>query len=149
MLARAWQLTVSERDEDRRRRDVAQALSRHNRSEGYPDDWRPLSVFAHVPGRWPWGRGRLVGGLNGGTAWGWLYVSHLWVDDLARHHGLGSALMAEAERLARERGMRGAHLTTASFQARGFYEKLGYELFGQLGDMPPGGALFYLCKRFS
>lgn len=148
MLARAWNLIVSERDDDGRRRDVARALSRHNRDEGYADDWRPLSVFAHIPSRWPWGRGRLVGGLNGGTAWGWLYVSHLWVDGMTRYHGLGSALMAEAEKLAQARGMQGAHLTTASFQARGFYEKLGYRLFGELDGMPPGGKLFYLCKRF-
>ena len=139
MLARAWQLSVSERDDDRRRRDVARALSGHNGQEGYPDDWQPLSVFAHAPSRWPWHRGRLVGGLNGGTAWGWLYVSHLWVEAVARHRGLGSSLMAEAEALARARGMRGAHLTTASFQARDFYEKQGYRLFGQLDEMPPGG----------
>lgn len=148
MLARAWQLAISERDDDRRRRDVARGLSRHNGNEGYPDDWRPLSVFAHAPSRWPWCRGRLIGGLNGGTAWGWFYVSHLWVEAEGRRHGLGSALMAEAESLARNRGMQGVHLTTASFQARGFYEKQGYQVFGQLDGMPPGGSLFYMCKRF-
>lgn len=148
MLARAWQLVVSERDDDRRRRDIAQALSRHNGGAGFPDDWRPLSVFVHAPRRLPWGKGRLVGGLNGGTAWGWFYVSHLWVDATARHHGLGSALMAEAERLAQARGAAGAHLTTASFQARGFYEKQGYGVFGQIDGMPPGGTLFYMSKLF-
>ncbi len=61
MLARNWRLGVSERDDDRRRRDVAQSLGRHNSSKGYPDDWRPLSVFAHAPPRWPWSRGRLIG----------------------------------------------------------------------------------------
>ena len=148
MLARNWELGVCERDDDRRRRHVAQALGRHNRSEGHADDWRPLSVFAHAERRWPWSQGRLIGGLNGGTAWGWLYISHLWVEQTARHHGLGSALMAEAEERGRARGAAGAHLTTASFQARGFYEKQGYEVFGSIEDMPPGGSLFYMKKQF-
>jgi GNAT superfamily N-acetyltransferase len=148
VLARNWQLGVSERDDDRRRRDVAQSLGRHNSGEGYPDDWRPLSVFAHAEPRWPWSRGRLIGGLNGGSAWGWLYISHLWVEEGSRHLGLGAALMAEVEVRAKARGMAGAHLTTASFQARGFYEKQGYSVFGQLDGMPPGGVLYYMRKVF-
>tara|TARA_R110002096_G_scaffold237059_3_gene427830 strand:+ start:1115 stop:1561 length:447 start_codon:yes stop_codon:yes gene_type:complete len=148
VLARNWQLGVSERDDDRRRRDIAHSLSRHNGSEGYPDDWRPLSVFAHAPCRWLWGRGPMIGGLNGGTAWGWLYISHLWVAADQRHLGLGSALMREVEARAKERGMAGAHLTTASFQARAFYEKLGFQVFGQLDGMPPGGTLYYMRKRY-
>jgi ribosomal protein S18 acetylase RimI-like enzyme len=148
VLARNWRLGVSERDDDRRRRDVAQSLGRHNSSKGYPDDWRPLSVFAHAPPRWPWSRGRLIGGLNGGSAWGWLYISHLWVEEGSRHLGLGSALMAEIESRAKARGMAGAHLTTASFQARGFYEKQGFSVFGELEGMPPGGVLYYMRKLF-
>jgi ribosomal protein S18 acetylase RimI-like enzyme len=148
VLARNWRLGVSERDDDRRRRDVAQSLGRHNSSKGYPDDWRPLSVFAHAPPRWPWSRGRLIGGLNGGSAWGWLYISHLWVEEGSRHLGLGSALMAEIESRAKARGMAGAHLTTASFQARGFYEKQGFSVFGELEGMPPGGVLYYMRKIF-
>ncbi len=148
MLARNWELGVCERDDDRRRRDVAMALGQHNSSEGHPDDWRPLSVFAHAEPRWLWRRGRLIAGLNGGSAWGWLYISHLWVEAQSRHLGLGAALIAEAEVRARARGMAGAHLTTASFQARGFYEKQGFSVFGQIDGMPPGGVLYYMHKRF-
>jgi len=148
VLAKVWELCVSEREDDRRRRTVAYSLGRHNGRLGHPDDWRPISVFAHEPGRFFFHRGRLIGGLNGGTAWSWLYISHLWVDETYRGQRLGSALMARAERLGREHGMLGAHLTTASFQARGFYEKQGYSVFGELKDMPPGETLFYLCKRF-
>ncbi len=148
MLASVWRLSVSERGDDRRRRIVAHSLGRHNGTEGHPDDWRPISVFAHGPPRLAWLRGPLIGGLNGGMAWGWLYVSHLWIQTPMRGKGLGAELMARGEQLARQYGMRGAHLTTASFQARGFYEKQGYSVFGELEDMPPGETLFYMKKRF-
>lgn len=148
MLARSWQLSISERGDDRRRRTVAHSLGHHNGTLGHPDDWRPLSVFAHGPSRFVFFRGPLLGGVNGGMAWGWLYVSHLWIDENLRGQGLGAALLARGEELSRRYGMRGAHLTTASFQARGFYEKQGYSVFGELEDMPPGETLFYMKKRF-
>jgi hypothetical protein len=40
------------------------------------------------------------------------------------------------------------YLDTYSFQARPFYERAGYRLFGELPDHPPGGAKYYLAKRF-
>jgi len=115
---------------------------------GHPDDWRPVSVFAHVPARFFWQTGLLVGGLNGGTTWNWLYVSHLWIKEAYRGLGVGKDLLTGAEAEGRRRGVAGAHLTTASFQARGFYEKLGYHVFGRLDDMPAGETLYYLYKRF-
>lgn len=148
MLAPVWRLSISERGDDRRRRTVAHSLGRHNGTLGHPDDWRPLSVFAHGEPRLPFLRGPLIGGINGGMAWGWLYVSHLWIAEVMRGKGLGATLLARGEELSRRHGMLGAHLTTASFQARGFYEKQGYSVFGELTDMPPGETLFYMKKRF-
>jgi GNAT superfamily N-acetyltransferase len=147
LLKRNWQLVTSERNDDRRRRQVAQGLGQFNGNHGHPDDWRPVSVFAHAPGAL-WRNGPLIGGLNGGTAWGWLYISHLWIADGHRGQGLGAALIARGEEEGRRFGAAGAHLTTASFQARGFYEKQGYHVFGQIDGMPPGGTLFYMLKRF-
>jgi len=39
-----------------------------------------------------------------------------------------------------------ASLETASFQAREFYEKQGYEVFGELDDFPKGHTMFYMKK---
>lgn len=89
----------------------------------------------------------VVGGLLGSTRWKWLYVAKLWVDERGRGKGIGTELLAAAEELARTRGCTDASLDTFEYQARPFYEKLGYELFGTLDGFPPGYRQFYLRKR--
>jgi GNAT superfamily N-acetyltransferase len=88
----------------------------------------------------------VVGGLLGHTRWNWLYVAKLWVDERARGRGIGTQLLMAAEELARARGCTDVSLDTFEYQARPFYEKLGYELFGTLDGYPPGYRQFYLRK---
>jgi GNAT superfamily N-acetyltransferase len=89
----------------------------------------------------------VVGGLLGHTRWSWLYVAKLWIDERARGKGIGTQLMEAAEGLARTRGCTDASLDTFEYQARPFYEKLGYRLFATLDGYPPGYRQFYLRKR--
>jgi Predicted acetyltransferase len=90
--------------------------------------------------------GRVVGGLTGHVKWKWLYVAKLWVDERFRGQGAGSRLMDAAERFARERDCIGAYLDTFEYQARPFYERLGYEIFGTLEGHPPGLRQYFLAK---
>jgi GNAT superfamily N-acetyltransferase len=110
-------------------------------------DYAPLGVLARDAG------GRIVGGLSGGTSYGWLLVRILWVAEELRGHGLGVRIMALAEEEARRRGCHGVWLDTSSARARGFYERLGFEVFGMLenrdGERPQGHARFFLSKRLS
>jgi GNAT superfamily N-acetyltransferase len=92
--------------------------------------------------------GELTGGLYGTTAYDWLAIELLFVPEALRSSGTGSQLLARAEEQARQRGCIGAWLDTFSFQARGFYEKLGYELAGTIPDHPIGGARYFLMKRW-
>ena len=89
----------------------------------------------------------VAGGLLGHIKWKWLYVAKLWVDERARGHGVGTQLLTAAEDLARARGCTDASLDTFEYQARPFYEKLGYQVFGTLDGYPPGYRQFYLRKR--
>ena len=91
--------------------------------------------------------GVVVGGLHGECLFGWTFVRYLYVPETLRGTGAGSRLMAEAEAFARERGTIGVWLDTFAFQARGFYEKLGYRLFGELEG--EGGAVtrYFMKKR--
>lgn len=90
--------------------------------------------------------GRVVGGAYGSTSWNWLHVNLIWVEDQRRSEGLGRRLMDAMEAAARERGCTHAHLDTFSYQARPFYDKLGYETFATLDDFPPGHRRFFLRK---
>jgi GNAT superfamily N-acetyltransferase len=92
-------------------------------------------------------RDETMGGLTGEIWGGWLYVSILWVDPAVRGKGWATKLMNQAEALGRERQCHSAHLDTHSFQARPFYEKRGYEVFGTLDDYPKGHKRFFLRKK--
>ena len=86
------------------------------------------------------GRGGLAGGLVGHTWAYWLHVDLLWVDDRHRGSGLGSQLLAEAERLAVDgpRLHAAPALETWDFQAPDFYRKRGYEVVVHDPRLPAG-----------
>ncbi len=90
--------------------------------------------------------GVLIGGLIGFRRWDWLYIDHLWVAAAHRHAGIGSQLLRAAEAEAIVHGCTHALLDTFSFQARGFYERLGYRVFATLDDCPAGHQAHYMTK---
>jgi GNAT superfamily N-acetyltransferase len=90
--------------------------------------------------------GRVAGGLIADAIYEWMYVQVLWVDEAHRGQGHGAALMRRVEEEARRRGCRGIWLDTFTFQAPGFYQKLGFREFGRLDDFPPGQARHFLVK---
>jgi GNAT superfamily N-acetyltransferase len=120
---------------------VVRGLLAFNEDRLGPADEQPVKFVARDS------TGVVVGGILGHTRWRWLYIAKLWVDERARGHGLGTRLMAAAEDLARSRGCTDVSLDTFEYQARPFYEKLGYELFGTLEGYPPGSRQYYLRKR--
>lgn len=104
---------------------------------------RPLELYIRDAA------GTLLGGLIGETFWGWLSIDLLLLSEPLRGHGYGRRLVEQAEQLARARGCDHAYLTTFSFQARSFYERLGYRVVGQLDDYPPGMCYYWLRKDFA
>ncbi len=120
---------------------IVDGLLGYNAEHGFPWAGRDLAAVARDQS------GMVVGGLLGQTNAGWLFVAALWVAAPYRGRGVGTALLREAEREARARDCLGVYLDTYSFQARPFYERLGYTLFGTLPDCPPGEAKYYLYKR--
>lgn len=90
-----------------------------------------------------------IGGLWGRSAYDWMFVEYLAVPEALRGQAVGTDLMQRAERIARDRGCVGIWLDTFAFQARGFYEKLGFTVFGTIPDYPVGSARHFLAKRFA
>ena len=85
-------------------------------------------------------------GLVGLTRWNWLLIEVLWVEESLRRQGFGTKLMRLAEDEARRRGCNEAILDTFSFQAKDFYEELGYEVFAHVDDYPAGYSFYQLKK---
>lgn len=108
---------------------------------GRPIRRREFAVFVRD------GDGAIAGGLTGVTYWDWMYVDYLWLREDLRGSGWGRRLIEAAERLAVKRGCRGAWLDTFSFQAPGFYERMGYAEFGVLADHPKGESRHFFWKR--
>ena len=70
------------------------------------------------------------------------------VDDNYRGERVGSQLLEAIETYARQRAIIQLTLTTKSYQALGFYQKKGFDIFGELADMPMRGVTkYYLNKR--
>lgn len=100
----------------------------------------PLNFFLRADG------GEIVGGVLG-DLWGdWMYARCVWVERGLRGRGHAARLMTAAERGAVAWGCKQGFLSTFSFQARPFYEKLGYCVFGELADYPHGHSLYHMAK---
>ena len=122
-------------------RTLKHHLIAFNNQHAEPERYQQLIVFVRDDSE------KIAGGLLGYTHWRWLYIQNLWVAESIRGLGYGRKLMQAAELEAHMRGCQHAYLDTFDFQALGFYQKLGYELFGQLDDYPPGHTKYFLQKR--
>ncbi len=87
----------------------------------------------------------LVGGVSAVMSWNWLFIAALWVHANQRGKGAGRALLTQAETHAVANGCHSVWLDT--FQAKGFYETLGYTAFGALEDYPEGQTRSFMRKR--
>lgn len=132
-------ITETASEHDRVRESVLERLRAFNRRRAEAPDFQPISLVVHDGDEF-------VGGLVGEIGWKWLFVELLWVSETHRGRGLGTELLQSAEREAARRGARHAYLDTFDFQARPFYERQGYTVFGCLDDYPPGHQRFFLRK---
>lgn len=90
----------------------------------------------------------LIGGIQAQMyCWRCLYIDVLWVSESHQRRGYGAALLQRVEDEARQMGCSLAHLDTFDFQAKDFYLRQGYEVFGLLEDCPPRHKRFFLKKR--
>lgn len=80
------------------------------------------------------GQGNVVGGLRAIVFLHWLRIEVLFVDESYRKTGVGSSLLLEGERIAREAGAKNAALETFEFQGPGFYAKRGYVETGRIAN---------------
>jgi len=134
-------ITIPENPSEADRAAIGKPLRAYNETHGGDPRMKPVAVLLTDE------QGQHVGGLWGKTVYDWLFVEWLAVPDGYRGKGLGTTLIQAAEDIARANDCIGLWLDTFEFQARGFYEKLGFEVFGTLEDHPIGQRRFFLRKR--
>ena len=138
----AFSLHVTDSADDEIRKSIASALIEYNVKLAGPSQQRPLVVVVRNSAN------AVIGGLWGATGYGWLYTQMLLVPEGLRGQGLGRSIMQRAEQEALARGCQSAWVDT-QFGARGFYESLGYQCFGELPDYPPGFSRTFLKKSLT
>jgi len=92
--------------------------------------------------------GKVIAGINAELyLWHVLYIAILFIGKDHRHQNLGSFLLRKVEEEAKAMGSKLVHTDTYDFQAKDFYLKHGYDIFGVLDDCPEGHKRYYLKKK--
>lgn len=120
--------------------EMYKGLYSYNLSKIEDKNPRKLGVYHRVDGK-------ILGGVVGVTHGNWLEIDYLWVSDELRGSGIGSELLAAAEREAVNRNCKYSFLYTFGFQAPGFYAKYGYREVFTLENFPLTGSRHYFVKN--
>ena len=91
--------------------------------------------------------GRIIAGLVGGIdGWNGTDIDALWVDEPFRKHGIGTRLLREFEREAKENGAGVVFIEAYDWNV-GFFRKNGYgTVTGMLEDYPRGHTMYCMQR---
>lgn len=107
-----------------------------------PENWIPYEYIVRNENR------KIIAGILSTLGyWNGLEIKILWVNEDYRKSGIGTKLLTETENNAKAKGAIISFLDTFDFQAKDFYLKNGYTIFGILDDFPAGHKRYYLQKR--
>jgi GNAT superfamily N-acetyltransferase len=121
---------------------ILRPLLDYNRKAARRDSYEEFAILLRGPDS-----NDVIGGLYGQIDHGWTFVKLLIVPEAFRGLGLGRKMMLEAEAIARRHDSEGIWLDTFDFQARPFYEKLGFTLFGTLEASERAHGQYFMKKR--
>lgn len=132
--------TLDSTPDENEDKQIIDGLWKHNHHYA-PVDIRPLKIMVKDAS------GTIKGGIIARTWWGGLDIQYLWIEDEYRKKGIGRELMLMAESEAIKRGCHFSYVDTLSFQAQGFYMKLGYSEYGSLNGFAQKFSRHYLTKQ--
>lgn len=121
---------------------IEEGLAAYNAAHFRPPDMQTLDVLVRDGTA-----GAVAGGILGHASYGLFFLDLFHLPAEMRGSGMGTRLVALAEEEARRRGCTAAFVYTTTFQAPGFYERLGYARFGEVGAEPDGARRIFLSKR--
>lgn len=119
---------------------VVRGLVAYNTEHAGKSKWKRFSLSVRDK------KGEIKGGIVYQVMWNWCFIELLWLDEKSRKKGHGRKLIGKAEAIAKKHGAKHVYVDTFTFQGDGFYQKLGYEVYGDLDDFPPGHRRLWLKK---
>jgi GNAT superfamily N-acetyltransferase len=135
-----YELTNSTDDES----DYISNQVMHSNNSGVPLLKKTAPIFKHYVLK---DNNKVIAGINAYIyCWGIMYIDALFVTEAYRHKQLGTYLMNKVEQEAKSLGTILSNLTTFDYQAKDFYMKQGYEIFGVLENCPINHNLYFLKK---
>ncbi|PKM40724.1 MAG: N-acetyltransferase [Firmicutes bacterium HGW-Firmicutes-9] len=132
---------ITDHIEENSQRDIFEGLLSYNLE--HLEDKNPKDLGIYLKDE----TGKIIAGLIGNTHGKWLTVKFLWVSEKLRGKNIGSEILQQAEKTAKERGCKYAFLDTFSFQAPAFYRKHGYQDAFVLEEYPVTGQRYYFTKN--
>ena len=121
--------------------EIHEMLKAFNLSNREISENVPLGIFLEDENK------KKLAGLTGETFGNWLCIHYLFIEDCLRGQGIGRKMIEAVESEAKKRGCKYVFVDTFSFQAPGFYRKLGYKEVFTLEDYPYTGKRHYYTKE--
>ena len=91
--------------------------------------------------------GEILGGITASIDAQSLHINGLALDSSLRRQGYGQKLIDIVESYAKTEQVHMITLSTQDYQAVGFYQKMGYEIFATLADYPFVGTTKHYFKK--
>lgn len=88
-----------------------------------------------------------IAGIEGYDIYGGLYIDLLFVNNEHRKNGYGTKLVGKAIEFGTGLGCRFAYLSTMDFEAKPFYQKLGFEIEYIRQGYHNDSSMYYLKKQ--
>lgn len=88
----------------------------------------------------------VIGGVVYYIAWDWMFIDSLALEEKYQRKQIGRKIMENLEALALKKKLVGIKVSTLDFQAKGFYEKLGFHVLCELHNCPRGNTKYELVK---
>jgi GNAT superfamily N-acetyltransferase len=136
-----WDIAISRKEETQILGDKIVAFNKSHAP--FTQDNNFVNLNFHIKNE----NGFVIAGINSLVyCWGMLHIDVLFIDENYRGQQLGSLLLSKVESEAKSMGASLSHLDTFDWQAKDFYLKAGYEIFGILDACPPGHKRYYMKK---
>lgn len=139
-MAKKYTISLTDNPDPLDLQVIREDLDGHHAAHSPPVDWLPLAAIMRDI------KGNIIAGVIGGSYWGWLYISRVWVKDRQSRKSYSLKLLKVAEKEAIHRGCGHSLVETQDFESMLFYENLGYMVVRKTDES--GNTRYTMQKEF-